>query len=101
MGKSRLATAAAELAEQSGRPVLALIGSPFHADAGLHPIRTLLEQRAGIERTTAQSDRLRLLEDGGAVDSAGEAVRRRYLDAHTPQLALQRLTALYASLQAG
>ncbi|WP_024441227.1 adenylate/guanylate cyclase domain-containing protein [Mycobacterium sp. UM_WGJ] len=63
MGKSRLATAAAELAEQSGRPVLALIGSPFHADAGLHPIRTLLEQRAGIERTTAQSDRLRLLED--------------------------------------
>lgn len=63
MGKSRLATAAAELAEQAGRPVLALIGSPFHADAGLYPIRTLLEQRAGIERTTAQSDRLRLLEE--------------------------------------
>ena len=62
MGKSRLATAAADLAEQSGRPVLSLIGSPFHADAGLYPFRTLLEQRAGIERTTAQSDRLRLLE---------------------------------------
>lgn len=63
MGKSRLATAAADLAEQSGRPVLALIGSPFHADAGLYPVRTLLEQRAGIERTTAPADRLRLLED--------------------------------------
>ncbi|MEB3022447.1 ATP-binding protein [[Mycobacterium] crassicus] len=62
MGKSRLATAAADLAEQSGRPVLALIGSPFHTDAGLHPVRTLLEQRAGIERTTEHSDRLRLLE---------------------------------------
>ena len=27
------------LAEQSGHPVLALIGSPFHTDAGLYPIR--------------------------------------------------------------
>jgi class 3 adenylate cyclase/tetratricopeptide (TPR) repeat protein len=63
MGKSRLATVAADLAEQSGRPVLALIGSPFHTDAGLYPIRALLEQRCGIERSTGQAERLRLLEN--------------------------------------
>lgn len=63
MGKSRLATVAADLAEQSGKPVLTLIGSPFHTDAGLYPIRALLEQRCGIERATGQAERLRLLED--------------------------------------
>lgn len=62
VGKSRLATVAADIAEQSGNPVLALIGSPFHSDVGLYPIRALLEQRCGIERTTEQADRLRLLE---------------------------------------
>ncbi len=62
MGKSRLATVAADLAESSGHPVLALIGSPFHIDAGLHPIRILVEQRCGIERTTEQAERLRLLD---------------------------------------
>lgn len=63
VGKSRLATVAADLAEQSGNPVLALIGSPFHTDAGLHPIRALLERRCGIERATEQADRLHLLHD--------------------------------------
>ena len=63
IGKSRLATVAADLAEQAGRPVLALIGSPFHTDAGLYPIRALLEQRCGIERATEQAERLRLLKD--------------------------------------
>ena len=62
MGKSRLATVAADMAEHSGRLVLALIGSPFHTDAGLYPIRALLEQRCGIERATGQADRLRLLD---------------------------------------
>jgi class 3 adenylate cyclase/tetratricopeptide (TPR) repeat protein len=62
IGKSRLATVAADLAEQSGHPVLALIGSPFHTDAGLYPIRALLEHRCGIERSTEQAERLRLLE---------------------------------------
>jgi class 3 adenylate cyclase len=62
IGKSRLATVAADLAAQSGHPVLALIGSPFHTDAGLYPIRVLLEQRCGIERSTEQAERLRLLE---------------------------------------
>jgi class 3 adenylate cyclase/predicted ATPase len=63
MGKSRLATVAADLAAQSGNPALALLGSPFHADSGLYPIRALLEQRCGIERATDQAERLRLLEN--------------------------------------
>jgi class 3 adenylate cyclase/tetratricopeptide (TPR) repeat protein len=63
VGKSRLATVAADIAEQSGHPVLALIGSPFHGDVGLYPIRALIEQRCGIERTTEQADRLRLLDE--------------------------------------
>lgn len=62
IGKSRLAAAAAEVVEASGRPVLELIGSPFHTDAGLHPVRTLLERRCGIERSTESGERLRLLE---------------------------------------
>ena len=42
--------------------VLELAGSPFHTDAGLHPVRTLLERRCGIDRSTDQAERLRLLE---------------------------------------
>ena len=62
IGKSRLAAAAAEMAEACGRPVLELIGSPFHTDAGLRPVRTLLERRCGFERSTSSGERLRLLE---------------------------------------
>ncbi len=62
IGKGRLAAAAAELAEDSGAVVLELIGSPFHTDAGLHPVRTLLERRCGIGRLTEQGERLQLLE---------------------------------------
>jgi class 3 adenylate cyclase len=62
IGKSRLASAAAELVEASGAAVLELVGSPFHADAGLHPVRALLERRCGIDRLTDQAERLRLLE---------------------------------------
>ena len=43
--------------------MLELVGSPFHTDAGLHPIRTLLERRCGIDRTTDQTERLRLLDN--------------------------------------
>jgi class 3 adenylate cyclase/tetratricopeptide (TPR) repeat protein len=64
IGKSRLAAAAAELVEHSGGVMLELIGSPFHTDAGLHPVRTLLERRCGIRRLTDQAERLRLLEAG-------------------------------------
>ena len=49
IGKSRLAAAAVELAEGSGAVVLELIGSPFHTDVGLHPVRTLIERRCGID----------------------------------------------------
>ena len=62
IGKSRLAAAAVELAEGSGAVVLELIGSPFHTDAGLHPVRTLLERRCGIGHSTDPGERLRLLQ---------------------------------------
>jgi len=62
IGKSRLAAAAAGLAEDSGAVVLALTGSALHTDAGLHPVRSLLEQRCGISRLTPHGQRLRLLE---------------------------------------
>ena len=62
IGKSRLAAAAVELAEGSGAVVLELIGSPFHTDTGLHPVRTLIERRCGIGHSTDPGERLRLLE---------------------------------------
>jgi hypothetical protein len=62
IGKSRLAAAAAELVEASGAVVLELLGSPFHTDAGRHPVRTLIERRCGIDRSTHPAERLRLLE---------------------------------------
>ena len=61
IGKSRLAAAAVELAEGSGAVVLELVGSPFHTDVGLHPVRTLIERRCGITRVTDAGERLRLL----------------------------------------
>jgi class 3 adenylate cyclase len=61
IGKSRLAAAAAEMVEAAGSAVLDLVGSPFHTDAGLHPVRVLLEHRCGIARSTDQAERLRLL----------------------------------------
>ena len=62
IGKSRLASAAAELVDGSGAAVLELMGSPFHTDTGLHPVRTLLERRCGIGHLTEPGERLRLLE---------------------------------------
>ena len=62
IGKSALAAAAARLASDSGAVVLTLTGSALHTDAGLHPIRSLLEQRCGISRLTPHSERLSLLE---------------------------------------
>ena len=62
IGKSRLASAVAELVDGSGAAVLELMGSPFHTDTGLHPVRTLLERRCGIGRLTEPGERLRLLQ---------------------------------------
>lgn len=42
---------------------------------------------------------IRLLESAEEVDAAGAIARRRYLEVHTPQLALQRLTTLYEALR--
>ncbi|HZA08694.1 ATP-binding protein [Mycobacterium sp.] len=61
IGKSRLACAAVEMAERSGAVVLELVGSPFHTDVGLHPVRKLLERTCRIHRTSDHSERLRLL----------------------------------------
>ena len=61
IGKSRLAAAAADIVESSGAVVLELAGSPFHADAGLRPVRGLLENRCGITRLTDPAERLALL----------------------------------------
>jgi class 3 adenylate cyclase/tetratricopeptide (TPR) repeat protein len=62
IGKSRLAATAAELVAASGSVVLELVGSSFHTDAGLHPVRTLMERRCNIDRSTEQAERLRLLD---------------------------------------
>lgn len=58
IGKSRLAAAAVELAEQSKAVVLELTGSPLHTDVGMHPVRQLLERQSGIDRGTAPSERI-------------------------------------------
>jgi class 3 adenylate cyclase/tetratricopeptide (TPR) repeat protein len=58
IGKTRLAYAAVDMAQQTGAEVLALFGSPFHADVGLRPVRRLLEGRCGIRRETEPAERL-------------------------------------------
>ena len=61
IGKSRLAWSAVDAAEQSHGVVLQLIGSPFHTDVGLRPVRRLLERRCGIGRTSDPAERLQHL----------------------------------------
>jgi class 3 adenylate cyclase len=61
IGKSRLVLWATELAAKSGVEAIELAGSALRTDAGLHPVRALLERRCGIERTTDPGERLRLL----------------------------------------
>ncbi|HEY6648363.1 MAG TPA: adenylate/guanylate cyclase domain-containing protein, partial [Mycobacterium sp.] len=61
IGKSRLAAAAIDIVERDGSGVLELAGSPIQPDAGLHPVRTLVEIRCGISRQTEPVQRLRLL----------------------------------------
>ncbi len=61
IGKSRLAAAGEALVRQSAKSVMELIGSPFHTDAGLHPVRTLIERHCRIGRLTDPADRLALL----------------------------------------
>jgi AAA ATPase domain len=58
IGKTRLAGALVELARGDGATVLELSGSPFHVESGFHPIRSLLEQRAGLAAATDGAERL-------------------------------------------
>ncbi len=74
IGKSRLAAAAIDIVQRSDAVVLELAGSPFHTDVGLHPVRTLIERRCGIDRSTDPVRRLRLL---------GEEIQARGLDPAT------------------
>jgi class 3 adenylate cyclase/tetratricopeptide (TPR) repeat protein len=62
IGKTRLAHAAVDMAQQAGAVVLGLFGSPFHTDVGLRPIRRMLEGRCGIRRESDAADRIRRLE---------------------------------------
>lgn len=62
IGKTRIAYAAVEMAQQAGAGVLGLFGSPFHTDVGLRPVRRLLERRCGIKRDADPAERLRRLE---------------------------------------
>ena len=62
IGKSRLAGAAIEMAEQSHAVILGLFGSPFHTDIGLRPVRRMLERHCGIDRDSEPADRLHRLE---------------------------------------
>jgi class 3 adenylate cyclase len=59
LGKSRLAWAAIDVAGDAA--VLNLNGTPLHADAGLHPIRRLIERQSGISRDTDNAERLQQL----------------------------------------
>jgi tetratricopeptide (TPR) repeat protein len=62
IGKTRLAHAAVDMAQQAGAAVLSLFGSPFHTDVGLRPVRRMLEGRCGIKRESDAADRIRRLE---------------------------------------
>jgi class 3 adenylate cyclase/tetratricopeptide (TPR) repeat protein len=63
IGKTRLANAAIDMAQQDGAAVLCIFGSPFHTDVGLRPVRRLLERRCGIKRDSDPAERLRKLQD--------------------------------------
>ena len=74
IGKSRLASAAVDMARESGATVLELFGSPFHTDIGLRPVRRLIERHCRIQRDS---------DAGGQLAPAGSGspeplVGRRY-----------------------
>ena len=61
VGKSRLVAMLADEARAEGARVVTLHGSPFHLDAGLHPIRRLVEARCGIADDAGAAERLEYL----------------------------------------
>jgi class 3 adenylate cyclase len=69
VGKSRLVAAFVEETSSGGARVLELNGSPFHIDAGFHPVRRLIEYRCGIPDDADPAARLEHL--AGEVTSLG------------------------------
>jgi class 3 adenylate cyclase/tetratricopeptide (TPR) repeat protein len=63
VGKSRLVAALEDEVCRGGGCVLALDGSPFHVDAGFHPVRRLIETRCGIRDDTGPTNRLARVRD--------------------------------------
>jgi class 3 adenylate cyclase len=60
-GKSRLAGALVDEARAADAPVIQIHGSPFHLDAGFHPVRSLVETRCGIGDRAGGAERLACL----------------------------------------
>jgi tetratricopeptide (TPR) repeat protein len=69
VGKSRLVAAFVDEAAGGGARVVELHGSPFHADAGFHPVRGLIEYRCGVTDDADPAARLEYL--AGEVASVG------------------------------
>lgn len=61
IGKSRLVAALTDEVRAAEARVVTLHGSPFHTDAGLHPIRGLVEARCGIADDADAAERLEYL----------------------------------------
>jgi class 3 adenylate cyclase/tetratricopeptide (TPR) repeat protein len=62
IGKSRLAAVLAEEAGADAASCVQLLASPFHAGASFHPVRSLIEARAGTTRDAGPGERLARLE---------------------------------------
>jgi class 3 adenylate cyclase len=58
VGKSRLVATLADEICAGNACVVELHGSPFHADAGFHPVRSLIEARCGIGDDADPAERL-------------------------------------------
>ena len=61
VGKSRLVAAFVDEVRSASTCIVELHGSPFHVDAGLHPVRNLVEVRCAITDDTDPAERLERL----------------------------------------
>ncbi|HXW33919.1 MAG TPA: adenylate/guanylate cyclase domain-containing protein [Acidimicrobiales bacterium] len=61
VGKSYLASRVASMAGDEGASVVELAGSAFFENAGLYPVRRLMERTAGVRRAADGVERLQLL----------------------------------------
>jgi class 3 adenylate cyclase/tetratricopeptide (TPR) repeat protein len=58
LGKSRLVAALVDEAAAADSRVVGLHGSPFHLDAGFHPVRRLIESRCRLAEDATEAERL-------------------------------------------